>query len=943
MSKYLQYAFVLICCLLSGVLFGGTPGQDDLTEKAYKLLRETIDQNRRNDLAGYSYRNNYVIEINLDQKWIEERGNGAKVFASKYESISQRLNEFNNKRADKLRAYVVVVNDWELRLKQHINIDLLPSTVKLDAIASQAEVNHAEEKKRIESELNQVPLDIYNKLKSAGYTDMAICFGANVKFYTVDKSGAPTARGYKYSTVVLSGEKLKANKEAIRSKIVSTSGATLENDVEMKVFSLTDGIEEVVDQQKPLTLAYKVSNPTVNNWYTSVGEKTTDPYSGVSTSKQVYDYTGVFSSLTNEIINQLPDPTAQVIITDNLTSDATIDNIKAQVAKPLAANVFWFHLDRKGELQTQLFLAQTVKERLGKLPNDIPTGLDQYIGKLYNEAGPKIKSPADLVDFLNINARVFKALNFVLDKATIPSSWWDASSPDYLLGVWGKYISPETGIAFAYVCGIWNGVIGNLSLVSGLLSLSSELQGVFIKILVDDGYRNQLFSDIKFYTTNIGVLIDIGYERIKAQASKAISEEWEKLKSGDVTGVAYVGGLATVEVVITIFTAGTVEAAKAGLMSFKLIRIPVEFISKWGSYLIRPAVIIFRAGGEIVMEGLEYVLKQGSEIVARVTADGKLVIYRMLSTTEKVVDEIPIPQSVVKMDGNGNAIGDIVFAKTETGWGFKKRSEFLEALSKSLANYPTLRDKVLTLTKDFQTKFIDDFLKNTEEDILKSLDASPTLVDGWKKLVDAPDAIKKNINYLEYVASWPSAWQISKAGDGMIITTGKGRSLGTLYSDRIVAPARTLSGEAGNALLNRVPLMKKQIYDVDNFIYQTDDLGRVVKANADLDDIVRIRLGNQQIRSIDVKDGVRGVDQGGHIIASRFYGPGEQINLYPMSATLNLSEWKAMENGWAQALVDGKNVKIEVNAIFSASSDRPARFRVIQDVDGEETIFNFIN
>jgi filamentous hemagglutinin len=120
-------------------------------------------------------------------------------------------------------------------------------------------------------------------------------------------------------------------------------------------------------------------------------------------------------------------------------------------------------------------------------------------------------------------------------------------------------------------------------------------------------------------------------------------------------------------------------------------------------------------------------------------------------------------------------------------------------------------------------------------------------------------------------------------------------------------------------------------------------LGWVVKTNADLDDIARVRLGNQQIKAVDVKDGVRGTDQGGHIVGSRFFGPGEQINLYPMSSSLNLSEWKAMENGWAKAMVEGKDVKIEVNAIYSGTSARPIRFRVIQEINGEETVFNFIN
>jgi hypothetical protein len=63
MSKYIRYAIAVACCLVSGILFGGTPGEDELTEKAYKLLVETIEQNRQNDLAGFSYRTKYVIEI----------------------------------------------------------------------------------------------------------------------------------------------------------------------------------------------------------------------------------------------------------------------------------------------------------------------------------------------------------------------------------------------------------------------------------------------------------------------------------------------------------------------------------------------------------------------------------------------------------------------------------------------------------------------------------------------------------------------------------------------------------------------------------------------------------------------------------------------------------------------------------------------------------------
>jgi len=50
-----------------------------------------------------------------------------------------------------------------------------------------------------------------------------------------------------------------------------------------------------------------------------------------------------------------------------------------------------------------------------------------------------------------------------------------------------------------------------------------------------------------------------------------------------------------------------------------------------------------------------------------------------------------------------------------------------------------------------------------------------------------------------------------------------------------------------------------------------------------------------------------------------------------------------MENDWAKAMVNGKDVKIKVNAIYTGTTNRPDRIRIIQEIDGEETVFNFIN
>jgi DNA/RNA non-specific endonuclease len=194
-------------------------------------------------------------------------------------------------------------------------------------------------------------------------------------------------------------------------------------------------------------------------------------------------------------------------------------------------------------------------------------------------------------------------------------------------------------------------------------------------------------------------------------------------------------------------------------------------------------------------------------------------------------------------------------------------------------------------------------------------------------------------------ADFPSTWKFNKIGDDAFeVLDGAGKKWGTVYKDKIVCPARTQIGTAGNPIINRLELIQKNMnYEVDGIIYKTDDLGRVLTTNADLDDIARVRLGNQQIKAVDVKDGVRGVDQGGHIVGSRFFGPGEQINLYPQSANLNQGAWKTMENSWANAMVNGSDVKIEVEAVFSGISKRPDSFKVKYTIDGQPFQENFIN
>lgn len=132
------------------------------------------------------------------------------------------------------------------------------------------------------------------------------------------------------------------------------------------------------------------------------------------------------------------------------------------------------------------------------------------------------------------------------------------------------------------------------------------------------------------------------------------------------------------------------------------------------------------------------------------------------------------------------------------------------------------------------------------------------------------------------------------------------------------------------------------IYKVDgNKAYQTDSLGRVERVESNLSLTKNDRNTYQQC--VAGKCGASG-DEGGHLIASIFNGPGERLNLLPMNGNLNKGAWKAMENSWASALKQGQTVGVKIDPVYSGSSVRPDRFTVRYSIDGgRPVIIDFKN
>lgn len=110
-------------------------------------------------------------------------------------------------------------------------------------------------------------------------------------------------------------------------------------------------------------------------------------------------------------------------------------------------------------------------------------------------------------------------------------------------------------------------------------------------------------------------------------------------------------------------------------------------------------------------------------------------------------------------------------------------------------------------------------------------------------------------------------------------------------------------------------------YQENGYTFEINDLGQTVRAYGDLHlgqgerDLYAQRTAGGEFRTE--------TDEGGHLIASRFEGPGGPENLVPENRTINRGPYKTMENNWAKELKDGNEVNVDITPIYHGDSLRP--------------------
>lgn len=93
------------------------------------------------------------------------------------------------------------------------------------------------------------------------------------------------------------------------------------------------------------------------------------------------------------------------------------------------------------------------------------------------------------------------------------------------------------------------------------------------------------------------------------------------------------------------------------------------------------------------------------------------------------------------------------------------------------------------------------------------------------------------------------------------------------------------------------------------------------------------------------KDHDWGADDGGHLIAARFGGAGDDENLTAQNRNLNRSSYKAVENDWASHLKNKEKVYVHMETSGGERPDAYMGYAIFEAEDGTRTYetYHFVN
>jgi len=200
-----------------------------------------------------------------------------------------------------------------------------------------------------------------------------------------------------------------------------------------------------------------------------------------------------------------------------------------------------------------------------------------------------------------------------------------------------------------------------------------------------------------------------------------------------------------------------------------------------------------------------------------------------------------------------------------------------------------------------KTMFIDDFKGKLQSEIEELVGKKELkLYTQWVFMKKSP--LRADMKNLRFSYNFPTTWRCEYVGGVTEIYDGDNRLVAKMTATRLEGVGGVQIDKDWNPVLSYKP-MENHVYVVTstkgpqyNIAYETDGMGRVTKASGDMYEFDRGRNDYQQGVCVELKDGTKGKDQGGHIFAASTFGPGEQINYVAWDGNSNMNgDWRKME------------------------------------------------
>lgn len=278
--------------------------------------------------------------------------------------------------------------------------------------------------------------------------------------------------------------------------------------------------------------------------------------------------------------------------------------------------------------------------------------------------------------------------------------------------------------------------------------------------------------------------------------------------------------------------------------------------------------------------------------------------------------------------------------------------EGMEQAAKNVDNFKVVLKNVDDFGKRVVTK-IDDFGKQLDNLVTNKVSSLADNVAGKLRHVDetlstvAQNFSLNNIGFEPQLVS------------GAIPTPPPGRLSGV--ADNLQAFAKSLSGsvdEVGSSMNRLSSNTDRFIDDIirdgshfddfgnlkpnatyqtgeHNYLYQTDDFGRISRAQADN---LQLKIHDGRLRHNSMTPDKLEGDHAGHIFGDLFGGSPELDNLLSQAKDVNLREYRRIERDWADALRANppKKVEADIKINYDGISKRPISFEVNYKIDGIE-------